>query len=358
MTPTFTSGKLKGMLQPVEGIADQAINHLEEQVKINSEIDLKPLLQGFTLDAISRVAFGMDTKVHRGQDQKFAQLVYKIIEGFSADTLFTTIFFHAIFLFPSILETLGFWSQDAAQIRTMARDIMRERDQKNITMGDFIDRLREYKKIIKPPITEQTIEAQSMVFLTAGYETTANTLGSMMYFFATHPEVQDKVYEEINMCLDEDDNVTHETIKEMHYLEAFIMETLRMKPPVTEHFRTCVKDCTVNGVKIKKGTMIQMPIYAAHYNEDFFAEPLVFNPDRFLKENEDQIIPYTWRPFGAGNRVCIGQRFALMEIKIFVAKMLQKYKVVKTSKTALHVPIGVLFLITYPEIVVKLEARK
>ena len=357
MTPTFTSGKLKGMLQPVEGIADQAINHLEEQVKVNSEIDLKPLLQGFTLDAISRVAFGMNTQVHRGQDQKFAQLVYKIIEGFSADTLSITIFFHVIFLFPSILEKLGFWSQDAAQIRKMAHDIMKERDQKNVTMGDFIDRLREYKKNMTPPITEQTIEAQSMVFLTAGYETTANTLGSMMYFFATHPEIQDKVYEEINMCLDEDDNVTHETIKEMHYLEAFIMETLRMKPPVTEHFRTCVKECTVNGVKIKKGTMIQMPIYAAHYNEDFFAEPLVFNPDRFLKENEDQIIPYTWRPFGAGNRVCIGQRFALMEIKIFVAKMLQKYKVVQTSKTTLQVPIGVLFLITYPEIVVKLEAR-
>ena len=357
MTPTFTSGKLKGMLQPVEGIADQAINHLEEQVKTNPEIDMKPLIQGFTLDAISRVAFGMNTKVHRGQDQEFAQLVYKVMTGFSADTLFTTFFFHVIFLFPSILERLGFWSEDAGKIRKMTRDIMIERDQKNVSIGDFVDRLREYKKVMTPPITEQTIEAQSMVFLTAGYETTANTLGSMMYFFATHPDVQEKVYEEVMVCLDDDDNVTHETIKEMHYLEAFIMETLRLKPPVTEHFRTCVKDCTVNGIPIKKGMMIQMPIYAAHFNEAFFAEPLEFNPDRFLKENEDQIIPYTWRPFGAGNRICIGQRFALMEIKIFVAKLLQKFRIVKTSKTALHVPKGVLFLMTYPEIIVKFEAR-
>ena len=208
-----------------------------------------------------------------------------------------------------------------------------------------------------PPVTGPMINAQSMVFLTAGFETTANTLGSMMYFFATHPDLQDKVYEEMVEHVDDDDNVTYETTKEMHYLEAFTMETLRMKPPLVEHDRICVKDCVVNGIKVKQGTTIQMPIYAAHYNEEFFPEPFVFNPDRFLKENEDQIIPYTWRPFGAGNRVCIGQRFALLEIKIFVAKLLQKFKIVQTSKTAIATPKGSMFLLTYPEIVVKLERR-
>ena len=78
MSPTFSSGKLKGMLEPVEDIADQAINHLEEQVKSNPEIDMKPLLQGFTLDAISRVAFGMNTNVHRGGDQEFAKTAYEV----------------------------------------------------------------------------------------------------------------------------------------------------------------------------------------------------------------------------------------------------------------------------------------
>ena len=131
-----------------------------------------------------------------------------------------------------------------------------------------------------------------------------------------------------------------------------------MKPPVSEHIRVCTRDCTVQGIKIKKGTFMQLSVYAAHYNEEFFPEPNVFNPERFLKENEDQIIPYTWRPFGSGNRVCIGQRFAIMEIKIFVAKLLQKFKVVKTSKTALNTPLGTFLIIGYPEIVVKLESRQ
>ena len=83
---------------------------------------------------------------------------------------------------------------------------------------------------------------------------------------------------------------------------------------------------------------------------------MTFNPDRFLKENEDTIIPYTWRPFGAGLRVCIGQRFAMMEIEIMVAKLLQKFQIVKTGKTSLEVPFS-LFLLSHANAFVKLEPR-
>ena len=358
MTPTFTSGKLKGMLEPVEGIADKAINYLEEKTKASPEIDMKPLIQGFTMDAICRVAFGMSTNVHKGEDQEFAKTTMEIIQSFTGDSVINVAFFQFLMMFPEITAKLGFWPESATKIRKMAHDIMVERDQKNITTGDFIDRLREYKKIMTPPITGDMVDAQSMVFLTAGYETTANTLGSMMYFFAVNPDLQDKVYEEIMDTLGDDENVTHNTIMEMHYLEAFINETLRMKPPLIEHDRLCTRDCVINGIEFRKGTLVQLSIFAAHYNEEFFPEPNVFNPDRFLKENEDQLIPYTWRPFGAGNRVCLGQRFAIMEMKIFVAKLLQKFKIVKTSKTALNCPKGTFFLMTYPDITVKLEARQ
>ena len=101
MSPTFSSGKLKGMLEPVEDIADKAINHLEEQVKINSEIDMKPLLQGFTLDAISRVAFGMNTNVHRGEDQEFAKTAYEVFGSFTGDSLFNQCYNVSTFILVS-----------------------------------------------------------------------------------------------------------------------------------------------------------------------------------------------------------------------------------------------------------------
>jgi len=357
LTPTFTSGKLKGMLDPIEEIADDAIDLLTEKAKDNPEMDLKPILQGFALDSISRVAFGMNTNCRRGNDQEFSSIAFDVFDQFVPRNAFMSSMFHLIWLFPGMLKYFPLWPESALKIAKMAKGIMTEREKKDIHTGDFVDRLMEYKKVMEPPITSEMVEAQSMVFLTAGFETTANTLTSMMLYFAMYPELQDKVYEEIMNGLGDDTNITHEHIKEMDYLEAFTKETLRIKPPIAEHDRFCVKDTVVCGIPIKKGTAIQLPIPASHFDEEFFPEPMTFNPDRFLKENEDKIVPYTWRPFGAGLRVCIGQRFAMMEMKILVAKLLQKFQIVKTEKTSLEVPSGTMFLLTHANAIVKLEPR-
>ena len=194
-----------------------------------------------------------------------------------------------------------------------------------------------------------------MIFLTAGFETTANTIGSMICLLANNPEEQEKIVTEINDQLGSDE-ITHDNIQVLDYLEACIKETLRMCPPVVEVFRHCSKDTEIKGLKIKKGTKIQMPIYAAHYHPEFYPEPYKFKPERFLKENDDQITPYTWRPFGAGNRSCIGQRFSLMEIKIFMAKLLSKYKLIPTERTRFKY-LNSSFALSYPDMIAKIEER-
>ena len=144
----------------------------------------------------------------------------------------------------------------------------------------------------------------------------------------------------------------------MHLLEAAIKETMRLRSPVIDGSnRICVKDCEVNGIKIPKGTRIQMPAIPAHLNEDFFPEPLVFKPERFLKENADQITEFTWRPFGSGNRVCIGQRFAMVEIKIFLAKFVSKFKVINVKETKSEFKKGDLFLNICKDVTVSLKVR-
>ena len=358
MSPTFTTGKLKVMLEPIEGICDKTIDYISKQlVEKNHELDMKPVIQGFTLDSISKVAFGLDTNVHKGENQEFAKIAYDVFAQFSTENWTNTILFNILQHFPEVTKMMGFWPESAKKIRQMTHDLIEDRMAKNIDIGDFIGRLKDYKKVAEPPITGDMIDAQGMVFLTAGFETTANTLGSLMFHLATHPDIQTKVYDEICDSIGPDEEVTHETIQDLHYLEACVLETLRIWPPIVERFRTCTNDCTIKGLKIKKGVLIKMPIYAAHFNDKFFPEPNKFMPDRFLKENADNIIPYTWRPFGAGNRVCIGQRFAIMEIKIFVAKLLRKFKITKTTKTELKNPIGTYGMLTYPEIIVSLSSR-
>jgi cytochrome P450 len=318
-------------------------------------MDFKPIVQGFTLDSISKVAFGLETKTYRGENQEFAQIAKDVVDQFTVDSWAKTMFFNLFNHFPEVFANMGFWPESAVKIRKMTEDVISERDSKNITVGDFVDRLREFRAVAQAPITNGMISAQGMVFLTAGFETTANTIGSMICLIANHPDIQERIVNEINDHIGSDE-ITHENIKLLDYLEACIMETLRLCPPIVEHQRSCTNDTVVNGIKIKKGTKIQMPIYASHYCPDFYPEPEKYKPERFLKENSDQIIPFTWRPFGAGNRNCIGQRFAIMEIKIFMAKFLTKYKLIPTKDTRFkYFPSG--FLLAYPEMVAKIEDR-
>lgn len=359
LSPSFTAGKLKSMMLPITKIADNVIEVIEEKSKITPEMDLKPIICGFTLDVISNVAFGLSTNVHKGEDKEFSKMANDVFQIFESKTwggmLFQNFFTH----FPDVLEKFGFVIESAGKLRQMTHDLIEHRNENNTPIkGDFIDRLREFKKDAKHPVTDEMIDAQGIIFLTAGFETTANTIGSFFYALATLPEIQENIYQEILANIGNDE-ITHENVASLSYLEASINETLRMYPPVNEHVRTCVKDTIVNGIKVKKGFLIKMPTYAAHYDSDFFPEPTIFKPERFLKNNADQVIPYTWRPFGCGNRVCIGQRFAILEIKLFMAKFLSKFKLKATSNTKRDKPLGTgsFFIITYPEIVVKVEKR-
>ena len=357
MSPTFTSGKLKQMMIPIDKIADDVVDYVAERAKTDPVLDFKPITGGFTLDTVGHVAFGIKSNCHKGEDKEFMKSAADIFQTLDLNSwvnLVATWFFN---LFPGSITYLGIWPESAQKLRKMTHEVIDHRNQNNTPeVGDFIDRLREFKKVAEHPITDKMIDAQGMVFLSAGYESTANTIGSMIYICATQPEIQEKIVQEI--C-DEigSDEICHDSISKLNFLEACIMETLRMYPPFTDHFRTCTKDSVVNGIKVKKGTMIRMPNYPAHFDPEFFPEPEKFKPERFFKENADKLVPYTWRPFGSGNRVCIAQRFAILEIKIFMAKLLAKLKVSATPKTKHGDCIGTMFMISYPNMFVKVEPR-
>jgi len=94
-----------------------------------------------------------------------------------------------------------------------------------------------------------------------------------------------------------------------------------------------------------------------HYNSKYFPEPEKFLPERFLKSNENKVVPFSHLPFGGGPRVCIGQRFAMVEMKIAMAKLLSKFRIVATPKTKIEPLLGDSFLFSYDNVHIKLEPR-
>ncbi|KAI9291951.1 cytochrome P450 [Neoconidiobolus thromboides FSU 785] len=165
------------------------------------------------------------------------------------------------------------------------------------------------------------------IFFAAGHDTTANTLTSTIYFLSKHKDIQKKAREEVLNVLGNNGEIKapdHEQQKELKYLTCVIKESMRFAPTVTQLRRFPTKDLSLSdGTRIKKGLAVLLPIYLHHRNPEIFSKPEEFNPDRF----ED---PYgkessAWMPFGMGTRTCIGMNFSLIEQKVILSMLLQKY---------------------------------
>ena len=169
------------------------------------------------------------------------------------------------------------------------------------------------------------------IFLIFRYETTATLITFALYNLARNQDLQEKLHK----ILQESGEIDYNLTTSCTYLDAVIQETLRMYPPAAVMDREASEDYTLPGTEIviPKGTDVQIPIVAIHMDPEFYPEPEMFDPERFMPENRDKLIPYTYLPFGAGPRNCIGMRFALLEAKLLLARMILSYRVSFTDKT-------------------------
>ncbi|POI24238.1 hypothetical protein CIB84_012012, partial [Bambusicola thoracicus] len=152
--------------------------------------------------------------------------------------------------------------------------------------------------------------------------------------------------------------LTYEAIMQLEYLDMAVNETLRLYPLGGRLERTCKRDVEINGVTIPKGTIVIIPPYTLHRSPEYWPNPEEFRPERFSKENKDNIDPYTYLPFGAGPRNCIGMRFALLTLKVAIAAVLQHFTFQVCKETQIPLKLQSLGLMT-PEkpIVLKFVPR-
>ncbi|CAG2167150.1 unnamed protein product [Oppiella nova] len=125
----------------------------------------------------------------------------------------------------------------------------------------------------------------------------------------------------------------YETIHSLKYMDAVIEETLRLFPPLLFLNRVATEDYELKGtgITIKKDHVVHIPTYAMHRDPEYFADPEVFRPERFLTENIAHN-PYTYLPWGAGPRNCLGTRLAQLEIKLALVNLVHRYVFHTTDK--------------------------
>ncbi|XP_022901351.1 cytochrome P450 4C1-like [Onthophagus taurus] len=186
----------------------------------------------------------------------------------------------------------------------------------------FLDSLVEHGGL-----TEQEIEWQVNTFLFAGQDTVGSCISFSLYELAKHPDVCEIIRKEIIEVVGEDRKaiITSSDLKKLQYLDRVLKECIRLYPPVPLFERELVEDVEIGGLEFPKGTTVSFHPYSHHRNPDLFPDPEVFDPDRFLPEISSTRHPFAYIPFSAGPRNCIGQRYALMNVKIAVANIIRNF---------------------------------
>eukprot|EP00096_Caligus_rogercresseyi_P010686 TRINITY_DN397_c1_g2_i1.p1 TRINITY_DN397_c1_g2~~TRINITY_DN397_c1_g2_i1.p1 ORF type:complete len:485 (+),score=30.47 TRINITY_DN397_c1_g2_i1:186-1640(+) len=166
-----------------------------------------------------------------------------------------------------------------------------------------------------------------MSLLTDGLSTTVPTLLFNIYCLSKSPQSQDKLYQEIQDVIKDDPEITTEHLKQMHFLKAFIKETLRLFPSGTEVSRITDRDLILAGYEVPKGTQVDLNFGPMYKSEAFFDDAHLHKPERWLRQGDSsKIHPYQYLPFSHGTRMCIGRRLAEQDMNVVLITLLRNFK--------------------------------
>jgi len=288
--------------------------------------DMSDILSKYANDTVATCAFGIEIDSFKYPNNEFFLLGKKVnFGGWSSFVFFMQRNFASVAKF---FKLRLFGPKVENFFKNVVATTVKTRDEQEIVRPDMIQLMMETRnKNSGPEFEIDEMTAQAFVFFLAGFDTVSRAMCFVTYHVGVNPDVQRKLREEIDDALRQTNGKpTYEVINRMKYLDAVVNESLRLYPLASFLDRKCVKEtelppATPNGesITLKPGDYIWVPTSSLHHDPKYYSHPDKFDPDRFLNGNVDNSV---YLPFGIGPRICIGNRFALMEIKIMLFYLL------------------------------------
>ncbi|CAF0886524.1 unnamed protein product [Adineta ricciae] len=305
------------------------MNRLQRVAETGEPVNLFEYVSAWTLDVICEMAMGKNVNVQT-KESDYVKAVMKITDIIALRIRSPSLWFDPFFALTAIGKE---HAQQLKVVRQFTQKVIEDRFEEfekaefEPTRMAFLDTL--LSKMKDGTLSLEDVQEEVDTFMFGGHETTGTALNFACWMIALHPDVQRKLYEEMKLIFGNDITrpCTLEDTKQMEYLEQVIKESLRLLPSIPVIGREIQEDFEYDGKKFLKGTTVMMFLYTIHRDPRYFPEPEKFDPSRFSPENIRQIPPYAYIPFSAGARNCIGQRFALLEEKVFLSTLLRRYHV-------------------------------
>nr|QPF77607.1 cytochrome P450 monooxygenase CYP6AE134v2 [Ostrinia furnacalis] len=377
LTPVFSSAKMRSMFPLIETCSHTFEKLLDEDISMSDIIEVRVFMARYTMACINSCAFGVDAHTMEGdyKTNPFVQAGDRVLDTSNKNffkSLLRSVWPKIFYLCRQTImppESKEFFHKfmvsvfEARNYKPTNRndfvDFILNFKQKNYIEGDSIANIKssEDNKKVSMPVTDEFLVANCLIFFLAGYETSATTLSYTMYELAKSPENLKRVQKEIDEYLARNENkLEYNCVTELPFTEACVDEALRLYPVLGLITREVIEDYTLpTGVHLDKGVRIHLPVYHLHHNPEFFPEPEVYRPDRFLGEEKRKIVPHTYMPFGDGPRLCIGMRFAKMQVFAGLVTVLKKYNLELTPETPRKLEFMPTSIITQPTMPLKIK---
>ncbi|XP_062376870.1 cholesterol 24-hydroxylase-like isoform X2 [Sardina pilchardus] len=321
MDPAFSSLYLRGLMGVFNERAECLMEKLEEYAERQTPFQMDKLINTFTLDVITKVAFGVDLDLFNGGDSPFPRAIELCLKGsihYIRDQQFES------------------RSENKEVVQQIKEALLLLRETGKTWINERKRAVRNGENVPKDILTqilksaeenndedEETILDNFVTFFIAGQETTANQLSFAIMELGRHPEILNRLKEEVDEVIGMKQEIRYEDLGNLTYLTQVLKETLRLYPTAPGTSRYVPHDTIINGVKIPGGCLTLFNSYVCSRMEIFFKDPLTFDPERF---NLSAPKPYfCYYPFSLGPRSCIGQNFSQLEAKVALAKLVQRF---------------------------------
>ncbi|XP_031342172.1 uncharacterized protein LOC116170124 [Photinus pyralis] len=336
LTPAFHFQILEKYIKIFNRQSNTLIDMLKPKVE-NGPFDVFPLVTLCTLDIICEAAMGVQINAQKNSTSSYVLSVKEMCRIITERALSVTKMIHFLYKFTwayqqqrKVLSILQGFTNSIIRSRksTFTGRTLHERSDEGLSKRvAFLDLLLEYN------LSDETVREEVDTFMFEGHDTTAAGISFTLYCLAKHPDVQRKVVEELRRIFycDKDRAPTYKDVQEMKYLEMVIKESLRLYPPVPSFSRVLTQDVPFDESLLPKGLVLTLYPLLLHRDPTSFPDSEKFDPDRFLPENSATRSPYAYVPFSAGPRNCIGQRFAMVELKSTISNILRNFEILPVA---------------------------
>jgi cytochrome P450 len=273
---------------------------------------LHPFMQSATLNIILRAVFGL------AEGEQMERLKRGLVAFLRPPPTWATFVPVKLMDFP-LSPFRAFMGRLRAVDAQLFEIVRQRRDAGGEPRSDILSLLLAARDENGQPMTDAELRDELVTLLLAGHETTATGLSWAFACLLDAPEALARLDAELESARRDDGGLDTAALPRLEYLDAVVKESLRLRPIIIDVVRRLQSPEQVAGFEVPAGVNLMPVIYLAHRRSESYPEPERFRPERFLGAKVD---PYTWLPFGGGDRRCIGMAFALYEMKIVLGELL------------------------------------